>query len=403
MAVPWAWMFGTPFSWTKQIASHFGGTRQGMAVMWPKRIQDKGGVRHQFHHFIDIVPTILEAASIRQPATVDGIPQSPIEGVSMLYTFDKANETAPTTRKTQYFEMFGDRALYHDGWIASTKVARVPWDVGGGAELNPVEYPWELYDLRNDWTQCDNVASKHPAKLKELQELFWVEAKKYNVLPLDSSVATRFVTPRPSITAGRDVFTWTGPSIGTPAGDAPSLLNTSYAFKAEVDLPKEGTEGMLITEGGRFGGYGFYLLQGKPVFTWNLLGLKSVRWEGAAPLAAGKHVLEFEFKYAGLGAGTLAYGSTSGIGKGGKGTLKVDGKVVNEQEMEHTVPIILPIDESLDVGSDTLTGVDDRDYQVPFEFTGRIIKITLTVDRPKLSEEDKKRLMEAAEKIRSAK
>jgi arylsulfatase len=402
MAAPWAWAFDTPFSWTKQVASHFGGTRQGMALMWPKVLKDKGGIRTQFHHLIDVVPTILEATGVKAPSMVDGIPQSPIEGVSMVYTFDKANENAPSTHKTQYFEMMGDRALYQDGWIASTKVARLPWDVTGGAALNPLDYTWELYDLRNDWTQCDNVASRYPAKLKELQELFWIEAKKYNVLPLDASFATRAVAPRPSITAGRNVFTWTVPSTGTPPGDAPSVLNASYVFKAEIDLPKEGADGMLITQGGRFGGYGFYLLKGRPVFNWNLLGLKHVRWEGPE-LSAGKHVLEFEFKYDGLGIGTLAYGSASGIGRGGKGTLKVDDKVVDEKEMGQTIPIVLPVDESLDVGSDTLTGVDDRDYQVPFEFTGKIIKITLTVDRPKLSEEDQRRLREAAEKIDSTK
>lgn len=402
MAVPWAWAFDTPFSWTKQVASHFGGTRQGMAIMWPKGISEKGGLRHQFHHVIDVVPTILEAAGIRQPATVDGIPQSPIEGVSMVYTFDKANETAPSTHATQYFEMMADRALYHDGWIASTKVERVPWNVMGGGRLDPLDYPWELYDLRNDWTQCDNVAAKQPDKLKELQELFWIEARKYNVLPLDASAATRVVAPRPSLTAGRSVFTWTRPMTGTPNGDAPSILNASYLFKAEVDLPKEGAEGMLITQGGRFGGYGFYLLKGKPVFNWNLLGMKHVRWEGPE-LSPGKHVLEFEFRYEGQGAGTLAFGSISGIGRGGKGVLKADGKIVDEQEMEHTIPVILQFDESLDVGSDTLTGVDDRDYQVPFEFNGRIDKITLTIDRPKLSPEDEKKLKEAAEKIRSAK
>jgi arylsulfatase len=402
MAVPWAWAFCTPFSWTKQIASHFGGTRQGLAIMWPKVIKDKGGLRHQFHHLIDIVPTVLEATGVRAPAMVDGIPQSPIEGVSMVYSFDRANEHTPSTHKTQYFEMFGDRALYHDGWIASTKVMRPPWEMMGAGTLNPMDFPWELYDLRKDWTQSENLADKNPEKLKELQALFWEEAKKYNVLPLDSSFATRAVAPRPSITAGRTVFTWTRPLTGTPNGDAPSILNTSYAFKAEVDLPKEGTEGMLITQGGRFGGYGFYLLGGKPVFNWNLLGLDHVRWEGP-PLAPGKHLLEFDFRYDGLGIGTLAYGSISGLGRGGTGILKVDGKEVAEKKMEHTIPIILQFDENLDVGSDTQTGVDDRDYQPPFPFLGKIERITLTVDRPRLSEQDKQKLKEAMERVESEK
>jgi arylsulfatase A-like enzyme len=237
MAVPWSWAFDTPFTWTKQISSHFGGIRQGMAISWPKVIKDKGGIRHQFHHVIDVVPTILEAAGIRQPKVVDGIKQSPIEGVSMRYTFDKANEKAPSTHKTQYFEMFGNYAIYHDGWIASGKVTRPPWVTFGPANLNPSKATWELYDLGKDWTQADDVAAKNPAKVKEMENIFWAEAKKYQVLPLDASIAARLATPRPSITAGRNVFTWTAPLTGTPNGDAPSLLNASYNFKAEVEIP----------------------------------------------------------------------------------------------------------------------------------------------------------------------
>jgi len=395
MAVPWSWAFDTPFSWTKQVASHFGGTRQGMAIMWPKVIKEKGGIRHQFHHVIDIVPTVLEASGVRQPEAVDGIPQSPIEGVSMMYTFDKKNRSVPSTHKTQYFEMFGDHAVYHEGWIASTKVMRPPWVTFGPALLDPSSFPWELYDLSKDWTQSENVADKNPEKLKEMQNIFWTEAQKYQVLPLDASVASRMITPRPSITAGRNVFTWTLPLTGTPNGDAPSILNASYDFKAEVEIPQGGAEGMLITQGGRFGGYGFYVLKGKPVFTWNLVDLKRVRWEGPQALTPGKHTLEFAFKYDGLGMGTIAFNSLSGIGQGGTGVLKVDGKVVSEQKMEHTLPLILQWDENLDIGSDTLTGVDDNDYQSPFAFTGKIDRITLTIDRPKLTPEDEKKLMEA--------
>ena len=395
MAVPWAWAFDTPFSWTKQIASHFGGVRQGMSISWPKVIKDQGGIRNQFHHMIDIVPTILEAAGIRPPEVVDGIKQSPIEGVSMIYTFDKKNANAPSTHKTQYFEMMADRAIYNDGWIASTKVIRAPWD-NYPPKLKPTEYPWELYDLRNDWTQSEDVAAKYPAKLKEMQALFWKEAKKYQVLPLDNSLVTRVITPRPSITAGRNVFTWTRPLTGTPNGDAPSILNASYNFKAEVEIPQGGAEGMLITQGGRFGGYGFYVLKSKPVFLWNLVDLKRVRWEGPE-LAPGNHVLEFDFKYEGLGAGTMAFNNYSGIGQGGTGVLKIDGTEVATQKMEHTIPFILQFDESLDVGSDTLTGVNDADYQPPFKFTGKINKITLTIDRPQLSPEDIKKL-EAAQR-----
>jgi arylsulfatase A-like enzyme len=397
MAVPWTWAFSTPFLWTKQVASHFGGTRQGVAISWPKVIKDKGGIRSQFHHVIDVVPTILEATGINRPEVVDGIKQSPIEGVSMIYSFDKKNENAPSTRKTQYFEMMGDHALYHEGWIASTKVMRAPWDISGGVGLDPATYAWELYDLSKDWTQSEDVAAKYPEKLKELQKLFWQEAQKYQVLPLDSTVATRLITPRPSITAGRSEFTWTAPLTGTPNGDAPSILNASYNFKAEIEVPQGGAQGMLITQGGRFAGYGFYVLKGKPVFTWNLVDLKRVKWESPEELSAGKHTLEFDFKYDGLGMATLAFNNMSGVGRGGNGTLKVDGKVVAQQKMERSLPFILAWDENLDIGSDTGTPVDDQDYQVPFAFTGKLNKVTLKIDRPELSPADIKMLQQASQ------
>ncbi len=395
MAVPWSWAFDTPFSWTKQIASHFGGIRQGMAISWPGHIKDVGGIRNQFHHVIDVVPTILEATHIGAPVTVQGIKQRPIEGVSMVYTFDKASANAPSRHKTQYFEMMGDHAVYHEGWIASTKVMRPPWVTMAPVSQDPGGFSWELYDLSKDWTQSDDLAEKNPAKLKEMENIFWAEAKKYQVLPLDATVATRLVTPRPSITAGRNSFTWTGELTGTPNGDAPSILNASYNFKADISVPQGGAEGMLITQGGRFGGYGFYVLKGKPVFLWNLVGLKRPRWESPDSLAPGKHTLEFDFKYDGLGIGTLAFNDLSGIGRSGTGVLKVDGKEVARQTLERTLPLILQWDENLDVGADTGTPVDDHDYQVPFEFTGTLDKLTLTIDRPKLTPQDEKKLMDA--------
>jgi hypothetical protein len=311
----------------------------------------------------------------------------------LMYTFDAANAQAPTRHPTQYFEMMGDRALYHDGWLAATKVIRAPWE-NMAPTLSPADYPWELYNLNNDWTQSEDIAAKNPAKLKELQALFLQEAQKYQVLPLDNSFVARAITPRPSLTAGRTEFTWTRPLTGVPNGDAPSVLNTSYTFKADIEVPQSGAEGMLITQGGRFGGYGFYLLKNKPVFLWNLLDLKRVRWEGPE-LTPGKHTLEFDFKYDGLGAGTMQFGSYSGIGQGGTGILKVDGKEVSSQRMDHSIPFILQFDESLDVGSDTLTGVNDADYQPPFRFTGKLIKVTLSIDRPKLTPEDIKKLAAA--------
>jgi len=396
MAVGWAWAFDTPFSWTKQIASHLGGVRQGMAVSWPGHITDVGGIRHQFHHVIDVVPTILEATGIRQPDYVDGIKQSPIEGVSFGYTFDKANANAPSTHHTQYFEMMGDHAIYHDGWMASTKVIRPPWDVVGAVNPDPLNnVTWELYDLTKDWTQFDDVAAKNPEKLKELKDLFLTEAKKYQVLPMDASVATRLVAPRPNITAGRSEFVYTKPMVGLPQGDSPLLLDTSYTITADIDVPQGGAEGMLLTSGGRFGGYGFYLLKGKPVFLWNMVDLQRIRWDGPDALAPGTHTVEFDFKYDGLGMGTLAFNNMSGIGQGGTGTLKVDGKTVATQKMEHTLPLILQWDESFDIGSDTGTPVDDQDYKCPFTLTAKLNKLTVKMDRPQLSPEDIQRLESA--------
>jgi len=400
MAVAWTWAFDTPFSWTKQIASHFGGVRQGMAISWPKMIKDKGGVRNQFHHMIDIVPTILEATGIRAPQVVDGIRQKPIDGVSMMYTFDKKNANAPSTHKTQYFEMMGDHAIYQDGWIGSTKVMRPPWELAGAVSQDPASFPYELYDLTKDWTQYENVAAKYPAKLKELEKLFWVEANKYQVLPLDSSVSTRLVQPRPNLAAGRTEFTWSGEITGTPNGDAPSILNSSFNFKAEVDVPQGGAEGMIVTQGGRFAGYGFYVLKGKPVFLYNFF-LQLVRWEGPDALSPGKHTLEFDFKYDGLGAGTLAFNNVSGIGRGGTGVLKVDGKEVARQTMEHSIPLIMQWDENFDIGADTGTPVAD-DYQVPFRFTGKLDKLTLKIDPPKLTPEDEKKLRETTRNNRAS-
>lgn len=391
MAVGWSWAFSTPFLWTKQIASHFGGTRQGMAIAWPKVIKDKGGIRNQFHHVIDIVPTILEATGIQAPETVDGIQQKAIEGVSMVYTFDAKNANSPSNHHTQYFEMFGDRAIYHDGWIASTKVTRAPWDVMGAVSQDPAAFTYELYDLNKDWTQFDNVADKHPEKLKEMEALFWQEASKYQVLPLDASVATRIALPRPSLAAGRTEFSWSGTITGTPNGVAPSILNSSYKFIADIEVPDNGGEGMIVTQGGRFAGYGFYILKGQPTFDWNLFGIKHVRWQSPFALSAGKHTLEFEFTYNGIGVQTLAYNSMVGIGQGGEGVLRIDGKEVVSQKMEHTIPIILQFDENFDIGADTGTPVNEE-YKIPFNFNGKINKLTLTIDRPQLSAEDIKTL-----------
>ncbi|MEW4488937.1 arylsulfatase [Thalassoglobus sp. JC818] len=370
MSVAWSWAFDTPFKWTKQVASYFGGTRQGMVVAWPDRIKDAGGIRHQFHHVIDVVPTILEATGIPAPDMVNGIAQKPIEGVSMTYTFDKKNADAPTTHDTQYFEMFGNRAIYHEGWMACTRPPQPSWAMGLGGEFPPVVngYTWELYNIDEDFSQSNDLAEKEPEKLQELTELFFVEGTKYQVFPLDNSILPRILTPRPSYTAGRNEFTYTTKMTGLPNPNAPNILNKSYTITAEIDVPPNGASGMIVTDGGRFGGYGLYLLEGKPVFTYNRLSLQRYRWEGAA-LTPGKHTLEFDFKYDG-----------EGFGKGGVGTLKVDGKQVDAHTIPNTIPSLMTIDESFDIGADTRTPVDDYDYQVPFTYPGDISKVTVKLN-----------------------
>ena len=393
MSAGWSWAFDTPFTWFKQNASKLGGIRQNMAVSWPARIKDKGGLRDQFMHVIDVVPTLLEVTGIPAPETVDGIKQAPIEGTSFAYTFDQANAKEPSRHKTQYFEMMGQWALYHEGWLLSTQVNRAPWEAFGAANPDPLNNQvLELYDLNKDFSQSQNLADKYPDKVKELKKMFIEEAKKYQVFPLDASVAARLVAPRPNITAGRTNFVYTHPMVGLPQGDSPSILNSSYTITADIDVPQGGAEGMILTSGGRFAGYGFYLLEGKPVFLWNLVDLERIKWEGKDALSIGKHTVEFDFKYDGLGVGTLLYNNMSGLARPGVGTLKVDGKVVDTKKMEKTLPMILQWDESFDIGSDTLTGVNDADYKPPFALTAKLNKLTLTVDRPKLSPEDIKKL-----------
>jgi hypothetical protein len=380
MSVAWSWAFDTPFKWTKQVASHFGGTRQGMCIAWPNRIKDAGGIRTQFHHMIDIVPTILEATRIPAPVMVNGIAQKPIEGVSMGYTFDKANADAPSKRTTQYFEMFANRGIYRDGWYACTTPPAPPWLMGTVKLPEDVVngYKWELYNLKEDYSQYNDLAAKRPDKLRDMKEAFLVEATKYQVFPLDNSVLPRIIAPRPSATAGRTVFTYSGAMAGLPMSDAPSILNKSYMIAAEVEVPERG-EGMIVTLGGRFGGYGLYLLKGKPVFTYNALDLVRFRWEGSEALTPGKHTIDFEFTYHG-----------PGFGKGGTGVFKVDGKEVANKKVPHTIPFLMTIDETFDIGSDMRTSVDDKDYQVPFRFTGKIIKLTFNLGKEQLAEADRK-------------
>jgi len=365
--VGWAHAMDTPFQWAKQVASHFGGTRNGLVVSWPARIKDKGGIRSQFHHVIDIMPTILEAAGVPVPKSINGVSQKPVEGVSMVYSFDEAK--VPSKRQTQYFEMLGNRAIYHDGWVAATTPPTPPWSSSGG-NVAVLDYQWELYHITEDFTQANNVAAREPAKLAELQELFWKEAEKYNVLPIDNSKVERLdVTNRPSLTAGRDTFTYYPGLVRIPEGAAPDTKNKSWRIEAEVVIPEGGAEGIILTHGGRFAGYGLYLLEGKPVFCYNLAGVAHYYVRGEEKLSPGKHTLVYNYQHDG------------GVGKGGIGTIEVDGKSVGSSRIERTLPFRLSLDETLDCGEDTGTPVSE-DYvtKMPFKFTGElkqaVIKLT---------------------------
>jgi len=399
MAVQWAWAFDTPFKWTKQVASHFGGTRQGLAISWPGHITDVGGIRTQFHHVIDIVPTILEATGIKAPEEANGIKQKPIEGISMVYTFDKANANAPSKRDTQYFELGGNRAIYHDGWMANTTPPSPVWELGTGKLPDlATGYQWELYHIADDYSQNNDLAAKNPDKLKELQALFLTEAAKYNVFPLDNRAFVRLQTPRPSAVAGKTVFVYAGENAGIPLGNAPGILDKDFTITAEVTVPKGGAEGMIVTMGGRFGGYGLFLQKGKPVFVYNLLDLERFRWEGGVGAAIGKdffgralnpgkHTLVFDFKYDGPGPG-----------KGGTGVLSVDGKELARKTLKHTVPLVITADETFDIGIDTRTGVDES-YKLPFRFTGTIDKLTFKLGPSQLAEADRKAAEERFAKV----
>jgi arylsulfatase len=380
--VGWAHAMDTPFQWTKQVASHFGGTRNGLVISWPARIKDKGGLRTQFSSVIDIMPTLLEAAGVPAPTSINGVAQKPIEGTSLVYTFGDAK--APSKHTTQYFEMFGNRAIYHDGWVACTTPGVAPWD--GSAELQGrmpavLDYKWELYNVSEDFSEANNLVSQQPAKLKELQELFWQEAEKYNVLPLENGRLPRFdVSNRPSLTAGREEFTYYAGLVRIPEGAAPDTKNKSWQIRAEVEIPKGGAEGMLLTHGGRFSGWGLYVLKGKPVFCYNLAGVARYYVTGKEKLKPGKHTIAFDFKYDG-----------GGIGKGGTGTLQVDGKTAATGRIERTLPFRLSLDETLDCGEDTGTPVIET-YRTPFKFGGELKQVKVRLKPVALTAQDEKQL-----------
>jgi arylsulfatase A-like enzyme len=371
--IGWAHAMDTPFQWTKQIASHFGGTRNGMVMSWPARIKDKGGVRTQFHHVIDIAPTILDAIGVPMPAVLNGVPQKPVEGVSMVYSFD--DPKAPSTRRTQYFEMFANRAIYNDGWVAATTPPLAPW--ASGKTIGIDDYKWELYDITKDFSQANNLAAKEPTRLREMQELFWIEAARHNVLPLDNSKLERMnVDNRPSLTRGRALFTYYPGMVRVPEGSAPSILNKSFKVGAELTITAAGTEGVLVTQGGRFNGWGLYVLAGKPVFHYNTVGVYRYTVAGPDRLSAGDHTIVLDFTYDG-----------GGLGKPGTAKLIVDGQQVAEGRIERTIPFRISADETLDVGEDTGTPVSE-DYQVPFKFTGNLKKVAIQLSDATLTAEE---------------
>ena len=366
-SVGWAHALDTPFQWTKQVASHFGGTRNGMVVVWPKRIQAHGEFRTQFHHVIDIAPTVLEAAGLPQPTSVDGAQQTPMDGVSMMYSFADAN--AKGSRTTQYFEMFGNRAIYHDGWVAATRHS-IPWVMG---KLPPFDQDrWELYDIDHDFSESNDLAAKSPAKLKELQALFTQEAIRNHVFPLDDRRVERFdpsIAGRPDLLGPRTSMTLYEGMTGINGNAFINTLGRSYSITAEIEVPAGGAHGVILSNGGRFGGFALYMKGGKATEVYNFGGLKRTS-VSSGMLTPGKHTLLYEFTYAG-----------GPPGSGGESALTVDGKKVGAARIERTLPFVLS-EEGASVGMDEETPVTDDYAEGENHFSGRILRVTVETKAP---------------------
>jgi hypothetical protein len=359
--VGWAWAMNTPFQWGKQVASHFGGTRNPLVVSWPNRIKDKGTVRTQFHHVIDVVPTLLEAAGVPEPVEVNGVWQKPIEGVSMIYSFD--DPKAKGHRGTQYFEMFGNRALYHDGWIAVCRHGRLPWVTQGSADF--ADDKWELYNIDEDFSEGNDLAAKNPEKLRELQDLFWAEAAKYNVLPLDDRFIERAdPSLRPSLIAGRTHFTYFSGASRIPESSSANIKNKSHIITAYLDQPGDG---VLVAAGGTVGGYTLFVKDGKPTYEFNWFGQARYRVTSSEKLPDGKSTIRVEFKYDG-----------PGLAKGGDVTMFVNDKKVAEGKVEKTIFGRFSADETFDVGRDDGSPVSDL-YASPFKFDGVINRVEIDI------------------------
>lgn len=366
-AAGWAVAGNTPFTWTKQVASSYGGTRNAMAVHWPKGIQAKGEVRSQWHHLIDIAPTILEAAGLPEPKEVNGVPQTPIEGVSMLYTLNDSK--AADRHKTQYFEILGNRAIYNDGWLAGT-VHKAPWEAKERATFE--NDTWELYDTRSDFSLANDLAKSNPAKLKEMQQVFMDQTAKYPILPLDDRLFERMIPAlagRPDLLEGRISLTVYEGMTGMSENVFLNLKSQSHSIEAEVDVPKVGANGVVIAQAGRFGGWSLYVKNGKLTYTYNFLGLQRYTVTATKPLPVGKSTLRFEFAYDGGGAG-----------KGGVATLLVNGQKVGQGRIERTQPYFYSADEGVDVGEDGETPVvENYGTPAPHKFTGKLGKVTVAV------------------------
>jgi arylsulfatase A-like enzyme len=366
MAAGWAVAGDTPFTWTKQVASSFGGTRNGMVVYWPKRVKAKGEVRSQFHHVIDVAPTVLEAAGLPEPKIVNGTPQAPIEGVSMVYTFDDAR--AESRHKTQYFEIFGNRAVYADGWFAGT-IHKAPWEAKPRAAL--LDDKWELYDTRSDFSLANDLAARNPAKVKELQDLFMKEAVKYRVLPIDDRGIERVnakLAGRPDLMGDRTALTLHAGMKGMSENVFLNVKNRSVTITADVEIPAGGANGVMIAQGGRFGGWSLYMKGSRPIYSYNFLGLQRFTVAAKVAVPVGKATVRFEFAYDG-----------GGLGKGGLGTIHVNDAKVAEGRIERTQPMIFSADETADVGEDDATPVTEDYKAYDNKYTGKILRVTVEV------------------------